>query len=305
MYKKNNIPIKDLVKCIKDTNSYNSYVNSGITLNTTYDDFTVSVDEKPTNVFNYTYNNTDISTYCIATWVDSTTGFSSLPSWCTKIRAILIGGGGAGAQGQVSLNIQYNNHENSNINIKQQYNQDNQDFYTGQAGGGGGGGGFVFLNTTSVSQLSVQCGVGGQAECESGTSTTLTINGTTIITANGGAGGIKIPFVDNNETVIDSVVTGTGVGGIAQGGALTGTGQNGAKGTPDQYGSGGLPGGQQYINSSSIKSYGVGGRGTRASIYGSPGIQGSSSAGNDYRYIFADYYGTGSAGYYRIYFLTD
>jgi hypothetical protein len=286
MYK-NGIPISSLVNCIKNTNSYNAYKNSGISLNADYNDFTSTIIETPNSAFNYKYNGTDISTYSIATWVDSNSGFSSLPSWCTKIRAVLIGGGGAGAKGDFSYNVQNNTHINNSIQISANHNHDNQDVFVGQSGGGGGGGGFVFLNTTNASQVSVELGIGGRANGESGTATTLIINGSTVVKALGGGGA--------------SIANGGGGGGT-QGGSTVANGGNGQgnKGA-------GVPGGQQYINSSALESYGKAGGGTSASYHLVNRTYTGHENPHDFVYYFPSdvNYQPGNDGYYRIYFLSN
>jgi len=92
--------INDICKYITTNDITNNYYrNLGIPLGTTT--FTSSINENPANL-GYKYNTTDISTYCIATYIESSvTTFSSVPSWCNKIRAILVGGGGTGGTGSV------------------------------------------------------------------------------------------------------------------------------------------------------------------------------------------------------------
>ena len=69
-----------------------------------------TINEKP-NSLGYLYNGTDISQYCIAPYVESTgSTFTSIPSWCKNIRAILIGAGGDGGSG-TSGSQQYNNRQ--------------------------------------------------------------------------------------------------------------------------------------------------------------------------------------------------
>lgn len=294
MYK-NNILISDQVQFIKNTNSYNAYKNSGLSLNSGYNDFTSSIIETPNSAFNYKYNGTDISTYCVATWVDSNSGFSSLPSWCTKIRAVLIGGGGAGHQGEFSYNVQNNNHQNNSIQNSNNHNHDNQDIYRGHTGGGGGGGGFVFLNTTNASEVSVQLGIGGQANGESGTATTLIINGSTVVKALGGLGAA---FND------------AGNGGGTQGGSLVANGGHGSLVPADDYvgvRGGGVPGGQGYVNSATIESYGKGGGGTAASFYETGRSYTGHEDPHDFVFYFPSHihYQAGNDGYYRIYFLSN
>ena len=295
MYK-NNILLSDLTKYITNTNSYNSFENSGLTLLAPYtSDFTSLVVEIPNSNLNYEYLNVDISTYSIATWVDSASTFPSLPSWCTKIRAVLIGGGGAGAQGSFSYNVQNNNHQNGQGQVSNQHNHDNQDIYVGQSGGGGGGGGFVFLNTTNVTQVGIQVGIGGQGNGVAGGATTLTINGSTVIKALGGAGA--------------ALAAGGGAGGT-QGGTTVASGTAGTVVPATDYvgvvGEG-LPGGQQYINSGIIKTYGTGGGGTSASYYSTSRRYTGQGQPQDWVYDFPAgiSYDNGTNGYYRIYFLTN
>jgi hypothetical protein len=300
MYK-NNILISNLVKIAKTTDFSNVYKNSGVSLNANYNDFTSSIIETPNYLFNYKYNGTDISTYCIATWVDSNSGFSSLPSWCTKIRAVLIGGGGAGCQGEFSKNNQTNTHINNNIQTSRNHNHDNQDVFFGQSGGGGGGGGFVFLNTTNASQVSVQLGIGGQANGESGTATTLIINGSTVVKALGGGGAVL---------GTDGTATTGGSGGQTQGGSIVANGNNGTVVPAQDYigiKGGALPGGQQYINSGELKKYGVGGGGTASSYYTTTRTYTGQESPHDFVYNFPSNitYQAGSDGYYRIYFLSN
>jgi hypothetical protein len=69
-----------------------------------------TINEKP-NSLGYLYNGTDISQYCIAPYVESNgTTFTSIPTWCKNIRAILIGAGGNGASGTLGSH-QYNNRQ--------------------------------------------------------------------------------------------------------------------------------------------------------------------------------------------------
>jgi hypothetical protein len=104
-YKINGNSLNTLCKYILDSNITGttntvSYYYRGITTSTYNSNFTSSINEK-LNATNYKVNNNDINTFCIATWVESngSTGFTSIPSWCNKIRAVLIGGGGGGQYG--------------------------------------------------------------------------------------------------------------------------------------------------------------------------------------------------------------
>ena len=103
-YYKENVRLSSFAKIITNVTVNNLFTNLGIPLNSGYTtDVTVLANERP-NAIKYTYNNVDISTWCIAPWVESvgSTAFTSIPAWCNKIRAILIGGGGGGVRGQNS-----------------------------------------------------------------------------------------------------------------------------------------------------------------------------------------------------------
>lgn len=94
------VRISDICKNITTNDiSNNYYRNLGIPFGSTT--FNSDINEKPANL-GYKYNNIDISTYCIATYIESSvTTFTSVPTWCNKIRAILVGGGGSGGTGSI------------------------------------------------------------------------------------------------------------------------------------------------------------------------------------------------------------
>lgn len=77
----------------------------------------VYVNEK-INATNYLYNGVDICNNCFAVYIDSEQNKNIsnivIPSWCSKIRAILIGGGGGGKS---FINTQTNVPANHNIVI--------------------------------------------------------------------------------------------------------------------------------------------------------------------------------------------
>jgi len=102
-YYKNGVSLSTLCKGITTSNYGASFNSLGLTL-VTIDTVssTTAVNEKPNNL-GYLLNGTDISTYCIAPYVESTgtNNYSSIPSWCSGIRTVLIGGGGTGTAGSV------------------------------------------------------------------------------------------------------------------------------------------------------------------------------------------------------------
>jgi hypothetical protein len=100
------------------TSSTSTTYTTGIFSTTSSSDFT-NIDESPNTLY-YTYQGTDVSEWCIASYVDSSTGLGTIPSWCTNVRIILIGGGGD-AQRQ----------QNPNNNV----NQDNAHYISNQHDG--------------------------------------------------------------------------------------------------------------------------------------------------------------------------
>lgn len=99
------------------------YTNTNLTKST--NTFTSTINEKP-YLLGYKYQNTDISEYCISLYVESSgTTYSSIPPWCKKIRAILIGGGGNGKKGQDGY---AGNHDVTN-NVRQNVNSHNSRGY--------------------------------------------------------------------------------------------------------------------------------------------------------------------------------
>ena len=87
------------------TSSTSTTYTSGIFTTTSSSDFT-NIDESPSTLY-YTYQGTDVSEWCIASYVDSSTGVGTIPSWCTNVRIILIGGGG---------DVQSYQNPNNNVN---------------------------------------------------------------------------------------------------------------------------------------------------------------------------------------------
>jgi len=86
--------------------------------------FNSNINEKPSTLF-YKYKNTDISEYCVAFYTENN---YSIPNWCNKIRAVLIGGGGTGGASQYStFVIQINTMNNfRTFNYQGDYNSAGQ-----------------------------------------------------------------------------------------------------------------------------------------------------------------------------------
>ena len=250
--------------------------------------------ESPTTL-NYSITNTDISSYTIAGYISGTGGESSitLPSWCTKIRAVLVGGGGGGGASTLKIQIDQIQHvHNEGYNqgsftlYKFHHNQDVV-VQTHQAlvgGGSGGGGGFIYIPTctvTGIQQLQAYAGSGGVAT-GSGQNTTLTMvlsNVTNVLVAGTGAGGGTTTAGGGGATQIPSQLVGQ----------LNGfSGGNGENGNQVDTAVGGGSGAVQSPYTPNQNVYGYGGNG------GFGTAQNVSYTGDG-----------GSQGYYRIYYLTD
>jgi hypothetical protein len=123
------ISLDKIIKTTKFTSDQTSFVNIGVPNNTS-SDFTNTVTETP-NLLNYQINGVDIAEKSIAYWVEGTqaNGSISVPSWATKIRAVLIGAGGSGGQNNLENNNQIiyrnisNNHNNQDFSEHQTNNE--------------------------------------------------------------------------------------------------------------------------------------------------------------------------------------
>lgn len=128
-YSYKNTPLTNLCKGYS-INTFITKFNTGLTYVTST--YTNVVNERPIKL-DYKYDGTDISTYCIANYIESsTTNFTNtqIPSWCTKIRAVLVGGGGGGHPGTAANYISTTNPAiNQNENINQFYKVDKHSRY--------------------------------------------------------------------------------------------------------------------------------------------------------------------------------
>ena len=278
-----------------------------------------NITESPSPVF-YSITNTDISSYTIAGYISGTGGQSgtTIPSWCTKIRAVLVGGGGGGGTSQpfFQYDIRYggthtpayqqdvDSHNSgfntgNNLGTKIYHQTDQQahipgyfsDFgvHTHQllvGGGGGGGGGFIYIPTvtvTGIQQLQASAGAGGGPSTV-GQNSTITL------------------FISNvTNTLVASAgnpaysTTGGGGGGYQIPGQLSGqlngwNGQSGADGSNNGFS--GAVGGSGAVTSQlytpNQNTYGFGGSGGNSS-----GQQSTNTPGL-----------SGDQGYYKVYYLT-
>lgn len=123
------VPLSTIVKYCKTAQNLTSVqtsFNNFTGVSTVESIFTSgSVNETPSDL-GYQINGTDISSFFIANFSDYTTSTSiQIPSWCTKIRFILIGGGGNGGTGGAGTNYWnvVSSNANSQLNI-QYYNSD-------------------------------------------------------------------------------------------------------------------------------------------------------------------------------------
>uniref|UniRef100_A0A6C0HBX0 Glycine-rich domain-containing protein n=1 Tax=viral metagenome TaxID=1070528 RepID=A0A6C0HBX0_9ZZZZ len=173
-YSYKGISLSTLVKYFNNTvvNSGSNFLNNG-SANT----FTVNVSysEEFTNLTNvnsfngnlgHSIKNTDISTYAVPAYDTYGSGSYSLtiPSWCTKIRMILVGGGGGGYGGSTTYHQVQHVHQNSTIQISNNHNNDDVRCTLGWGGMGGASGSFVYFNNypvTGGNSLQIQVGGGG------------------------------------------------------------------------------------------------------------------------------------------------
>ncbi len=315
-YYRDTVPLNEIINKLTNSSVNSVFKNNNIPTDYSYvSTFSSLIDEKP-SVTNFKYQGIDIQEYCVAPYEESSSvNFSSskLPSWCTKIRAVLIGGGGGGASAQVNT-VQaanywagnYTHHQACKYYNKGQssggYRYQNNRYqitvtnqaanYWGGAqqlnagGSGGGGGSFVYLptiditsskNNNNVSITVGQGGTGGQGQGKTG------------------QGGTSTNYNDDQYNIIASGGNGATLTQRGTGGSFNlqnihgGHGANGGHGTQRQGNQAGA-GGQcnlDNINSNSYKNYGKGGSGSNATHgNGPPG-------------------GNGTKGFYRIYFLSS
>lgn len=316
-YYRDSVDLSEIISKLTNSSVNSSFGNNNIATDYSYSStFSSSIDEKP-SVTNYMYQGIDIQEYSIAPYTESNTNnfsASNLPSWCTKIRAVLIGGGGGGASAQVNT-VQspnywagnFTHHQNCNYynkgqasggyrfqNNRYQFITTNQspNYYSGgqqlnDGGSGGGSGGFIYLPTIDITSSknnnNVSITVGGGGNGGSGQGATGQTGGTTSynddqynIRALGGGGATLANRGNAGATDLQSI--GGGIG-------LTGN-----IGTQSNGGTSGGAGGSvntTHIISNTYKSYGAGGSGSSAS-HGTP------ADGN-----------AGANGFYRIYFLSS
>jgi hypothetical protein len=257
------------------TNSYNMTATSGATSAAAppYQ----NINEMPSPL-GYSYQGTDISSYAVARYIELVGGQSTttFPSWCKKIRAVIVGAGGGGGQIQ-QLDQQWHNSGYNNGHSATNKFYHNSDIHQHIDGGGGGGAGFIYINNSQVTGIqSLQAyagtggglGAGGQAS-----QLILTVNGTANQFLAGGGGGANAATAGVAGGIIINAPT------VQQ---QTGwwNGQGGTNGTAQyKQGQGGDTGAIQsgYPANSGYTGYGGG----------------------------ALSQGTGEQGYVRIYYLTD
>jgi len=277
------------------------------------------ITEKPNNL-GYIYNTTDISQYCIAPYVESTvTTFTSIPSWCKNIRAILIGAGGDGGTGQLGSVQQQQDvvAHNHVLHWIRNYNYRQGIFDNWKNEGDSH---IAIAKTTQIHDGAHQINNvnGGNSDHDSQHSkhtehTDQTLNSNQAAGAAGGGGGGGGFVYLNNIQVEGKTISIVG-GGLLQdttltvqttkytaakglnapgitagtGGAVTGTATASVAGNAGSASTGGTSGFYSYLNTFS---YGNGGNG------GAGGVSGTNPNPSDGI--------PGQAGYYRIYFLTD
>jgi hypothetical protein len=176
--------------------------SSNNTISTTPSTVPINGIEETPNQVSYEINDDDISEYCIASFLEGSSGTlaSVLPSWCNNIRVVLVGGGSGGAYSNTQIQgLQLDQHDNNsgyndNNFPTNKFHNDYQVHYhhiNTIGGNGGAGGGFIYissLKTSGQTSLQTVCGQGGAAGGNGqNTSLTLIINGTTYDVQAGGA----------------------------------------------------------------------------------------------------------------------
>jgi hypothetical protein len=312
-------PISTVIKYITDSSTYNSFA-SFAPLNTSYtSNFSNDINEKP-NTLNYTYQNTDISNFCIANYVDGTsTATENIPTGAVSARIILIGGGGGGSTGQIAVNGA------PAINVSQNYYQGviRSYYYNPSVSGpggypglgpspppelpdydndgpwgspGGGGGTYYFHQHHHAAIPNVQAKGGASGGGGGFVHFTIPLSGLTTIPVTVGSGGSANKNGGDTTITVNSVTYKAGGGGgstnlNSAGSASTSSCpgytllNEGSFGFPAS-GSNGSPGAANGITTylsptSSFPSYGKGGAGGD-----------NSNPGN-----------SGNSGYYKIYYL--
>jgi len=279
-YYKTTVDLKDIMNSINTNTIGTSYTGLGITVNNSYvSDFTSTVVETPSNT-SYLYQTTDIATYCIAkSDVYTISNTITIPSWCNKIRAVLVGTGGTGGSGGASI-YQYENHQHYHNNVIYNNNNDNDVYYygVGYGGGGAGGGGFSFISSLTVTPSS------SVSLTIDSISTRLVVGGTTYSGSKGFNGGAA------DHTAV-------GYGGSGGSGTTSG-GNNGSSGSAQSGGSGANSGVYNSTQTTTYRQYGNGGRGGNG---GAAQAQQPSNNG-----VKAGQGGTvGSGGFCKIYYLVE
>jgi hypothetical protein len=330
----NKARLSDLIKYVKNANYTTSFGTSSLTLNTSYTSvFSNTINEAP-NPLGYKYLGTDISTFSIATWVESagSTTFTSIPTWCTKIRAVLIGGGG-GAGGSGTANIAHqttgphghgphghgphghgphghgpnghgphnHNHQHTHGNDNQwapdynlDYNPDYNPDYTPDYNQDN-------VQTPQPAQYGGGGGGGGFAYLSTYDIASNKNAVTVSLGSGGGLGGTNQAGQTGGSTTLtlpNSLSVIANGGGAAQSG-----GQGGGTATAAGGAAGGVQAGVTATTNSGVS--GVAGTTTETGTGGASGLAPYSSNSTMLTYGVGGNNAAGTGGYYRIYFLTS
>ena len=96
-----------------------SYKNINIGTGTSSFNLTTDINEKPLTLGYKINDSTDISTYCVAYYIESPNTIT-VPAWAKKIRAVLVGAGGRGGDGTPAQVTTYYNQ--TDVNLQLNYN---------------------------------------------------------------------------------------------------------------------------------------------------------------------------------------
>jgi hypothetical protein len=263
----------------------------------------ININSRQTKL-NYSIDNVDVTEYSMAIFTENAAGgtTTTIPSWCTNIRAVLVGGGGGSQPSYIPSGNQYDYYDN-NSGYNSQYGATNkfyrnyeQHLHRTYAGNGGGGGGFIYISSMDVKgyqSINVTCG-GGGSDSSSGGNTILTIvknNQTSTFTAGGGGN------VDGGVTTITNNIGAGITSANGQGGGASQT----IGGLYEVKYQGGIQS-SQYTTSIG------GGGGQDGSINMNPQTKNTSltwgiggTASNSYKDVVVG--NSGNQGFYRIYYI--
>jgi hypothetical protein len=329
-YKSYDISFNELCSYFTDSNIINNYYKN-TKISYKGPDFTSIINEKPTSL-GYFYNkdssNIDISKFSIAKYIEKSGNFtisnSDIPSWCTKIRAVLVGAGGSGTPGTTGYNTYVAANNQNTFNrytlivfnpAKNRQNQNQQENSNSVVGASNNNSNRYEVNTARQIQTTVQITVQkqiniitndtqttGKGKAGGGGGGFIYLNDVDIVgktlNVQGSGGGITLSTGTENSAIVtkggDASGNDIGIAGTAIITNLSGVAHNGNPGTEGNDTTGGSKGSSKLVDISSL-SYGNGGNGGNGGI-AAVGSTITVNGGTDV---------SGNSSFCRIYFLTQ